>query len=354
VGELLDLGRRLAGYDTLEAVAAAVAETAAARLECDRVSFWRMLSAERAMLAGVAGPAAEEMRRTAGFVRPDSALPSTERLEAGEIVMGRVGADLSPPAGLEYPPDNVAAVAPVMYEGALLGSISVLRLHGPAFDKDELTLLNGIAGQAALALRAQRLYAEAEAGFLATIESLVQALEASDPATSGHAQAVVELAEQVARRLGLGGPAVRDVGYAAALHDVGKIGIPAEVLHKTGPLDAAERAAMRRHPEIGARILEPIPRMQRVAEIVRASHERVDGTGYPDGLHGREIPQEARIIAVCDAYHAMIAGRLYRPGLTEEQAVAELRQHVGTQFDPEVVEAFVEVLGERAQPEFAA
>jgi HD-GYP domain-containing protein (c-di-GMP phosphodiesterase class II) len=80
----------------------------------------------------------------------------------------------------------------------------------------------------------------------------------------------------------------------------------------------------------------------------------VDGTGYPDGLHGDEIPQEARIIAVCDAYHAMIAGRLYRPGLTEDQAVAELRQHVGTQFDPEVVEAFVEVLGEQAQPEFAA
>ena len=241
-----------------------------------------------------------------------------------------------------------------MYDDALLGSISVLRLHGPALDKDELNLLNGIAGQAALALRAQRLYAEAEAGFLATIESLVQALEASDPATSGHAQAVVELAEQVARRLGLDGAAVRDVGYAAALHDVGKIGIPAEVLHKTGPLDAAERAAMRRHPEIGARILEPIPRMQRVAEIVRASHERVDGTGYPDGRHGDEIPQEARIIAVCDAYHAMIAGRLYRPGLTEDEAVAELRRHVGTQFDREVVEAFVEVLGEQTQPEFAA
>jgi diguanylate cyclase (GGDEF)-like protein/putative nucleotidyltransferase with HDIG domain len=354
VGELLDLGRRLAGYDTLEAVAAAVAETAAARLECDRVSFWRLLPDKRALLAGVAGPAADEMRSTGGFVRPDSTMPSTTRLEAGEIVMGRVGPDLSPPAGLEYPPDNVAAVAPVMYDGALLGTISVLRLHGPAFDKDELTLLNGIAGQAALALCAQRLYADAEAGFLATIESLVQALEASDPATSGHAQAVVELAEQVARRLGLEGADVRDVGYAAALHDVGKIGIPAEVLHKTGPLDAAERAAMRRHPEIGARILEPIPRMQRVAKIVRASHERVDGTGYPDGLHGRDIPQEARIIAVCDAYHAMIAGRLYRPGLNEDQAVAELRRHVGTQFDPEVVEAFVEVLSEHAQPEFAA
>jgi GAF domain-containing protein len=354
VAELLDLGRRLAGYDTLEAVAVAVAETAAARLDCDRVSFWRNLPDERALLAGLAGPAAEELRSVAGIVRSEPALPGTARLKAGETVMGRVGVDVSAPAGLEYPADNVAVLAPVMYDGALLGSIVALRLHGPEFGGDELTLLQGIAGQAALALRALRLYEEAEAGFMATIESLVQAVEASDPASSGHAQAVVELAERVARRLGLDGTAVRDVGYAAALHDVGKIGIPAEVLRKTGPLNAAEQAAMRRHPEIGARILDPIPRMQSVAEIVRASHERVDGSGYPHGLQGEEIPRAARIIAVCDAFHAMVAGRLYRPGLSIEQAVGELRRHTGTQFDAEVVEAFVEVLGEQTQPEFAA
>jgi diguanylate cyclase (GGDEF)-like protein len=354
VAELLALGQRLGGYDTLEAVADAVAETAAAKLACDRVSFWRTLPDERAVLAGLAGPAAEEIRRVAGFFRLDTGLPSTARVKAGETVTGRAGVDVTAPSGIEYPPDNVTVVAPVMHDGALLGMIVALRLHGPAFEPDELTLLGGIAGQAALALRAQRLYAEAEAGFLATIQSLVQAVEASDPAATGHAQAVVELAEQVARRLGLDARSVRDVGYAAALHDVGKIGIPAEVLHKTTPLEPAEVGMMRRHPEIGARILEPIPRMRRVAEIVRASHERVDGTGYPDGRRGDEIPLEARIIAVCDAFHGMVAGRLYRPGQTVEEAVAELQRHVGTQFDGEVVEAFAEVLREQAEPEFAA
>jgi HD-GYP domain-containing protein (c-di-GMP phosphodiesterase class II) len=127
----------------------------------------------------------------------------------------------------------------------------------------------------------------------------------------------------------------------ALFHDIGKIGIPSEILRKAGPLTDEEYRVVKEHPVLGARILAPIDRLADVRPIVRAAHERWDGTGYPDGVGGTEIPLESRIVFVCDAFHAMTSDRPYRGRLPHDEALRRLREGAGSQFDPTVVETFV-------------
>jgi HD-GYP domain-containing protein (c-di-GMP phosphodiesterase class II) len=173
------------------------------------------------------------------------------------------------------------------------------------------------------------------------VEALANALEASDEAVSSHARWITDAALAVGRELGLEGKMLRRLEYAALLHDIGKIGVPQEILNKPGPLTQSERAVIETHPILGDRILAPIERLADVRTIVRACHERWDGDGYPDGLRGEEIPLEARIILVCDAYHAMVTDRPYRDRLPPAEARRRLGEAAGTQFDPRVVDAFL-------------
>jgi two-component system cell cycle response regulator len=180
---------------------------------------------------------------------------------------------------------------------------------------------------------------------------LLQALREREPDLHEHLRGVAGLAIATGRRLGLSAEQLDEVARAAELHDVGKLAIPDEILHKPGPLDATEWALMRQHTAIGDRILGAAPAMRPVAAIVRASHERWDGGGYPDRLAGEEIPLGARIVGVCDAYHAMTSARSYQRTRSPEEALDELRGCVGTQFDATVVEAFCEVAPEvQARP----
>jgi two-component system cell cycle response regulator len=178
---------------------------------------------------------------------------------------------------------------------------------------------------------------------------LLQTLREREPELHEHMAGVAERSALLARHLGLGAEAVDEVCRAAELHDVGKIAIPTDILHKRGPLDEAEWRFMRQHTVIGERILAAASALGPVARIVRASHERHDGAGYPDGLVGEEIPIGARIVALCDAYDAMVSDRAYRPGMPPEAALAEIRRCAGTQFDPVVVEAFLELFGSEAR-----
>ena len=154
---------------------------------------------------------------------------------------------------------------------------------------------------------------------------------------------VAELAEAVARRLRVSPGELAKIRQAAELHDVGKLAIPEEILSKPGSLGADEWEFVKRHPLIGERILAAAPDFGGAARLVRSSHERWDGTGYPDRLCGPEIPLGARIIAVCDAFDAMTTARPYAPQLDSEDAMSELVRCAGTQFDPEVVAAFASV-----------
>jgi HD-GYP domain-containing protein (c-di-GMP phosphodiesterase class II) len=157
------------------------------------------------------------------------------------------------------------------------------------------------------------------------------------------------MAIEVGTALGLDPPALKRLELGALFHDIGKIGVPSTILSKPGRLTAEERAVMETHPELGERIIAPIERLEDVRPIVRSCHEHWDGSGYPDGRRGEEIPLEARIILVCDAFHAMTTDRPYRKRLSTAEALRRLRQGAGSQFDPRVVEVYLRVLDERAR-----
>ncbi len=199
----------------------------------------------------------------------------------------------------------------------------------------------------ASALDAIREDAERAAGaYRAVVRSLAMALSARDGYTGAHSDIVHDLAVAVATRLDLSPQEVDEVKVVALLHDIGKIGIPDEILHKSTPLTDADWELMRSHPAIGERILEPLPGFDRIASAVRHEHERWDGSGYPDGLAETAIPLASRIVLACDAFHALVSDRPYRPALALEDAVAELDACAGTQFDPDVVRALLEAIQE--------
>jgi diguanylate cyclase (GGDEF)-like protein len=185
----------------------------------------------------------------------------------------------------------------------------------------------------------------AESGSPAAVQALAAAIEERDSYTEDHSEEVVHLARGVAMILGMPTEHVQRIAHAALLHDVGKLAVPNAILHKSGPLDDAEWAVMAEHPIAGERILLRIPDLAVVAPIVRHEHEHWDGTGYPDRLRGRRIPIGSRIILACDAWHAMRTDRPYRTALSHDQAIAELRRGAGAQFDPEVVDALLDLLG---------
>jgi two-component system cell cycle response regulator len=173
---------------------------------------------------------------------------------------------------------------------------------------------------------------------------LLRTLSERRPGLQVRLRDIGELALAVGRELHMGPEGLDEVARASELHDVGKIAVPDAILDKPGPLDPVEWSFMRRHPLIGERILLAAPALRPVARLVRSSHERWDGGGYPDGLRGDEIPLGARVVAVCDAFDAMTAERPYREPISESEAVQELRRCAGTQFDPMVVDAFCRVL----------
>jgi PAS domain S-box-containing protein len=176
------------------------------------------------------------------------------------------------------------------------------------------------------------------------LDALLAALDARDHYTGAHSEAVVDLSRAVALRLGLPERQVEEVTQTALLHDIGKVGIPDSVLLKAGPLTELEWELMREHPAIGARIVSGLKPLAHLAPAVRAEHERWDGAGYPDGLSGTVIPVASRITLACDAYHAMISDRPYRKALGHEMARERLQNNAGSQFDPDVVTALIDVL----------
>jgi HD-GYP domain-containing protein (c-di-GMP phosphodiesterase class II) len=185
-------------------------------------------------------------------------------------------------------------------------------------------------------------------------DALVGLLTAESARIITHLAQVAELATQTAIELDLSPSLVELTRLGAEVHDVGKVGIPAKILEKPGPLDVDEQWFVQRHSEIGESLVQAMPALKVVAPIVRAVHERPDGQGYPDGLVGEQIPISARIIAVVDAFDAMTSDRPYQRAISEPAALAELRRHAGSQFDGLVVEAFIRALGDRTSARHAA
>jgi len=179
--------------------------------------------------------------------------------------------------------------------------------------------------------------------YVNTIKAISGAVDARDPYTAGHSSRVTKISLAIGKELGLSKDDLQNLEYATLFHDIGKIGVSDNILNKPGKLTADEFDLMRKHPLIGVRILQDIEFLEKSLPIIKHHHERVDGTGYPDGLSDSEIPFGARILAIADTFDAMITDRPYRKGVSEQKAIQEIIRNKGSQFDSELVDVFIKI-----------
>lgn len=241
---------------------------------------------------------------------------------------------------------NKAMVAvPVKSKGKILGVIQVINKKGGGyFDKRDEGFIVQTAYQVAIALENSQLYEGVKESYLDTITVLASAIDAKDPYTQGHSKRVTEYSLRIAKYMGFDDDRIEQLEYMAVLHDVGKIGIKDAILNKESPLNDEEYGIMKTHVTTGSSMLEKVKTLREVSSGAKYHHERYDGRGYMAGLSKEEIPLEARIIAIADAYDAMTTDRPYRKGLSHEIAMEEIQKNAGSQFDPELVEVFIQVM----------
>ena len=337
---LLEFSRELASSPSLDDILQRVVELTSALLGSPRTSIWLEDDSGYVVSRALYGHRPEERANVAArrfdvarMARlPDDGEPFV--LTAEQIA-----------SIVDDPLDSTSAyaIAPLDADGRRGFIVASLPADGHYGDR-ELRLFGGLAHQAKLAIASASSFEGLERTFVSTVEALANALEANDEYTSTHARWISDLSLRVGSDLGLNDVELKRLELGALLHDIGKIGVPSGILTKPGRLSATERAVVEMHPVLGERIIAPIDRLQEVCGIVRHCHERWDGRGYPDGLAGEEIPLEARIIFVCDAYHAMTTDRPYRRRLGHPEAARRLRDGAGAQFDPRVVDVCLSVL----------
>jgi len=227
------------------------------------------------------------------------------------------------------------------------GTIGGLAL-GPkergSYRSGDLKLLATLAAYAALFFDSDRLYQDLEALFFGTVRSMVEAIDAKDPRTRGHSERVRKHSLMIAQELGIEGRAAKRLELAALLHDVGKIGLPDSILNNRGDLSPQQWELVRQHPQMGLAIMSPVANIDDILPAIGEHHERYDGQGYPSGKAGEDINLFARIISVADAFDAMTMERTYRPTFTKEQALREVRENSGSQFDPGMAGIFCQKL----------
>ncbi|HEX7626315.1 MAG TPA: diguanylate cyclase [Gaiellaceae bacterium] len=337
---LLEASRELATAESPEDVLGRSVQVTARVLGTERAALWIQEEA-----------APHDLVARASFGYAPDIDPAGWRRFPGELAHtwldGRVEPFVLEPSELAsiegVQEDRIArfVIAPLKLEGNRVAALTAT-IGDRQLDDRQLRLLAGLAHQAKLAIESAEHYESLERTFVSTVASLANALEANDAYTSSHARWITDMSLLVGRELRLDRDALKRLELGALFHDIGKIGIPSEILQKPGPLTDEEFEIVKAHPELGEKILAPIERLSDVRPIVRACHERWDGLGYPDGKAGDDIPIEARIVLVCDAYHAMVTDRPYRKSLPEAEAVRRLREASGSQFDPGVVDTFVE------------
>jgi putative nucleotidyltransferase with HDIG domain len=241
----------------------------------------------------------------------------------------------------EFKTRNIICV-PVKVKERTIGVLeAVNKKEGEDFNEEDLSLFVSLSDQVAIALDNARLYQDLEEMFFQTAESLADAIEKRDPYTGGHTQRVTQYSLTTARYLRLKPAEMKWLKISAVLHDIGKIGIDDQILRKPDRLNPEEYKVIQRHADMGAEIIDHIKQLKNIIPGIKYHHEQLDGTGYPEGLKGEKIPIIAKIVAVADTYDAMTTDRPYRKGLNKELAIRELRRCSGTQFDQEVVEAFI-------------
>lgn len=251
-----------------------------------------------------------------------------------------------------YPPIQSFIGTPLQSDQRIFGALfAANRDNGRAFSHEDQMAIAFLGTQLSMALENRRLLQEVRTRFTSTIETLVMAIEAKHPYTRGHSEQVIKYAVATARELHLSEEEIENIRVAAVLHDIGKIGVPEGILDKAGALTERERAFIMSHPYIGAKIVEAMDPRGEILYVIYYHHENYDGSGYPKGLQGDQIPLGASIIRVADAFEAMTSERPYQRKRTVPEALRELQAGAGRQFDPMVVRAFRRALGRLAEDE---
>lgn len=239
-----------------------------------------------------------------------------------------------------------AMCAPLVSRNGVLGILYVDSHKANSFVRRDLALFSALALKVAIAVDNARLYDDLRSLFYNTVETLVRTIQAKDQYTAGHSTRVSRYSLMIADKLGLSTKEKHQLYLAAMLHDIGKIGVPDDLLNRPGKLSEAEMERVRSHVQVGASMIEMLGEMHSIVPLIRHHHECYDGTGYPDGLKGDQIPLVSRIIAVADMYDAMTSDRPYRKRRSHQHAVDEILAASGVQIDPKVAEAFLDVLKE--------
>jgi GAF domain-containing protein len=237
--------------------------------------------------------------------------------------------------------------APLVIKNKIIGIIVVSgRQNGKHFEEEDVSLMSNLSSQTAVAIDNARLNKDMERTYFETISALALAVDAKDRYSRGHLDRVAKYCVIIGEKLGLDEEDIRTLRDAARLHDLGKIGIPDVVLTKEGPLNVQEWILMKKHPEIGESIIKPIQSLGHLCDIIRHHHEKLDGSGYPDGLKGEEVTPLVRVTTVADIYDALTSNRSYRSKMTREEAFRLLRS-MDEQLDQDIVELFIEALNEK-------
>ncbi|MFT5169930.1 MAG: HD-GYP domain-containing protein (c-di-GMP phosphodiesterase class II), partial [Candidatus Omnitrophota bacterium] len=249
--------------------------------------------------------------------------------------------DVKAEASLFEPP---LICAPLIYHDAIKGVLLVSgREEGTNFEEEEMQLLMSLATQTAIALENSKLTDDIENAYFETIAALALAVDAKDKYSRGHLERVAHYSVQIGKKIGLDDSEIKILRDAAKLHDLGKIGIPDTVLLKEKALTDDEWVLMRKHPEIGEGIIRPIKSLEHLCDIIRHHHEKLDGSGYPDGLIGDAISPLVRITTIADIYDALTTNRPYRNKHTQHEAIAIMKKMEG-QLDVEILDVFIEAL----------
>lgn len=250
---------------------------------------------------------------------------------------------------VKYSSKSFVAV-PLKIKNKVIGVLNInSKRKGKQFSQMDIKLLDILANQAAVAIENIQLYKDMKGMYVGTIMTLAKAIDAKDPYTKGHSERVMKFAVEIAKEMKLPEKLVSNIEFAALIHDIGKIGVKDNVLDKPSRLSDSEYDIIKKHPVIGEQIIAPIEFLTNIAPLILYHHEHYDGSGYLEGLKGEEIPIGARILIVADAFEAMISERPYSKSMTTEEAIDELKDKSGSQFDPEVVKAFLRVLEKAEQ-----